>query len=54
MEIPVIKVNQWLPEWDNVDFTESEHRRKPEKGFYLFSISAKKLKRLSAVYRRTT
>ena len=54
MEIPVIKVNQWLPEWDNVDFTESEHRRKPEKGFYIFSISAKKLKRLSAVYRRTT
>lgn len=52
MKIPVIKVNQWLSEWDGVGFSEAEHRRKPEGCFYVFAISAKKLKRLSAVYRR--
>lgn len=53
MKIPVIKVRQWLPEWDGVDFSKEEYRRKPEGCFYMFTISAKKLKRLSAVYRRS-
>lgn len=53
MEIPVIKVRQWLEAWNSVDFSEEEYRRKPQPEFYIFSISAKKLKRLSAVYRRS-
>lgn len=54
MKLPVIRVKQWLPDWDAVDFSEGEFRRKPEDGFYIFSISARLLKRLSAVYRRTS
>lgn len=53
MEIPVIKVRQWLEAWNSVDFSAEEYRRKPQPEFYIFSISAKKLKRLSAVYRRS-
>lgn len=51
-EIAAIKVNQWLPEWNEVAFSDSEHRRKPQPFFYMFSISAKKLRRLASVYRR--
>ena len=50
--IPAIKVKQWLPDWD-VPF--SNHRDlgpKPEKHFYVFSISAARLRRLSDAYRR--
>ena len=53
-KIPAIKVKQWLPEWDEVDFSERELRRKPQSFFYMFSISAKKLRGLAAVYRRDT
>ena len=53
-EITAIKVHQWLPEWDHVDFSEGERRRKPQPYFYMFSISAKKLRSLAAVYRRNT
>lgn len=53
-KISAVKVNQWLPEWNEVNFSESEHRRKPLPYFYVFSISAKKLRRLAAVYRRDT
>lgn len=52
MEIPVIKVRQWLPEWENVRFSKTEYRAKPRPEFYIFSISAKKLRQLSDVRRR--
>ena len=51
-KINAIKVNQWLPEWDEVCFDNENFRRKPHPEFYIFSISAKKLKALSDIRRR--
>ena len=55
LEIPAFKVNQWLEDWDKVPFSEEsgKFRRKPENCFYVFSIKAIYLKRLSKIYRRT-
>lgn len=55
MEIPVFKVNQWLSEWDNVLFDGSDEngpREKPKPYFFLFTLEASTLKRLSKVYPR--
>lgn len=49
--INAIKVKQWLDEWNEVHFGPS--RKKPEPHFYLFSINANALKKLSKVYPRT-
>ncbi|WP_447767927.1 DGQHR domain-containing protein [Sphingobacterium faecium] len=43
---------QWLTEWDTVKYDE-QYRRKPSPHFYMFSIKASTLKRLSKVYPRT-
>ncbi len=52
-KIPAIVVRQWLkPEWDQAKFEPVPPRDKPEPHFYLFSISAYDLKRLSGIYRR--
>ena len=51
LEIPAIKVNQWLPEWEEVDFG-STHRSRPDPHFYLFSMTATDLKRLTGIHRR--
>lgn len=48
--INAIKVKQWLNEWNDVPF--GPNRKKPEPHFYLFSISANALKKLSKVYPR--
>jgi hypothetical protein len=50
--IPAIKVKQWLPKWDKVTWEPSEHRAEPEHQFYVFSMKARDLKRLSDIYRR--
>lgn len=52
--ITAIKVRQWLKEWDAVDFSDSEHRKKPEPFFYIFSMPASKLRALSGINRRGT
>ena len=52
-EIPALKVQQWLPEWDSVKFDDSSMRREPPHKFYLFSISARELRALSGIQRRT-
>ena len=52
--ITALKVRQWLPEWDSVDWDPKERRRKPEPEFYLFSMSAPQLRRLCGIYRRST
>lgn len=52
--VPALRVNQWLPSWDNVNFDESQNQAKPEPYFYLFSMSARDLRKLSAIYRRST
>jgi len=53
IEIPALKVRQWLDSWDDVHFTRESQQSKPEKHFYLFSIKAGDLKALTGVYRRT-
>src|SRR6266487_5896055 len=50
-EITAIKVNQWLAEWNDVQFVQ-KGRKKPQPFFYVFSINANLLKRLSKVYPR--
>ncbi len=52
-KITALKVNQWLLDWDKVKFGNSERRNKPEDHFYIFSIPAKDLIKLSEVHRRT-
>ena len=54
MRIPAIKVNQWLNEWDEYEYRANENQRRPEKFFYVASISASLLRRLSNVPRRGT
>lgn len=53
-EITAIKVRQWLPEWDKVQYDEKRHRRYPDPFFYLFTLPASDLKALSGICRRTT
>jgi len=53
IEIPALKIKQWLYNWDDVKYDKNRNRDKPEPYFYLFSISAKALKRLSGIYRRS-
>jgi len=51
--IPALKVHQWLPEWDRVPFDNRHFRRQPEPYFYLFSLSAVRLRALSGIHRRS-
>lgn len=53
-EIPMLRVNQWMTEWDDINFNIEEQRGKPNPYFYTFSIDARLLKRLSDVHRRST
>jgi DGQHR domain-containing protein len=48
--IPAIKVTQWLSDWNDVHFGPG--RKKPAPHFFIFSINANTLKRLSKVYPR--
>jgi|APTNR8051073442_1049403.scaffolds.fasta_scaffold00268_35 DGQHR domain-containing protein len=54
MIIRGLKVNQWLSSWDDVAWNELKGRGRPDKGFFLISISANVLRKLSGVYRRET
>ncbi|WP_456777352.1 DGQHR domain-containing protein [Bradyrhizobium sp. USDA 3315] len=40
--------------WENIDFSEAEHRRKPKPYFYLFALSAAELRGLCGIARRHT
>ncbi len=50
--VPALRVKQWLPEWELVNFDPQQNQAKPEPHFYLFSLSAARLRELSAIYRR--
>ncbi len=53
--VPALRVHQWLPQWENLDYKNSTfHRRRPSPNFYLFSLRAKDLRRLAGVFRRST
>jgi len=49
--IQTLKVDQWLNEWDNVNF-DMPMRSKPDGFFYIFKIDIRLLKRISDVHRR--
>ncbi len=53
-EIITLKVKQWLEDWNDVIYDNQKNRERPEPYFYLFNISAKALKLLSGIYRRTS
>lgn len=50
--MPALRVSQWLKAWDRVSYDEAEHRSKPEPYFYIFSLGAHELRRLSGIRRR--
>ncbi len=52
MRIPAIRVQQWLREWDSYNFDEEARQRKPNPHFYVCSMSAPLLRKLSGVQRR--
>ena len=54
LEVPSIKVTQWLDSWGEIEFSQDAHRRKPEPSFYLFGIKASDLKSLTGIQARTT
>jgi DGQHR domain-containing protein len=53
-KIHALKVQQWLVDWEHVKWNPNERRSKPQRWFYLFSISAPDLKALSGIYARST
>jgi DGQHR domain-containing protein len=53
-EITALKVRQWLQEWEKVPFSHKDHKSRPHEHFYLFSLSAAFLKKLTGIQRRTT
>lgn len=53
-KIPALVVHQWLDSWNDIDYDEKLHQRKPEKFFYMFSMKASMLRKLSGIYRRST
>lgn len=50
-EIKSLKVNQWLTNWNDIDF-DKPRRKKPDPHFLLFKIDVRLLKRLADVHRR--
>ena len=51
-QIYALKVEQWLDEWNQVVYDDNQHKSKPEKNFYIFSIRASILRKLSGIQRR--
>ena len=51
--IPALWVGQWLSDWETIKWNPDDHQAEPPQGFYQFSISARDLRALSGVYRRT-
>ncbi len=52
--VHALRVKQWLPEWEQVNFDPEQNQAKPAPHFYVFSLSAAQLRKLSAIYRRDT
>src|SRR5216683_2612988 len=48
-----LRVKQWLPSWDRVHYDDRLHRARPDAQFYVTSMPATFLRKLSGVYRRT-
>jgi DGQHR domain-containing protein len=51
---PALRVKQWLPEWEGVNYDPEQNQTRPLPHFYVFSMSAAQLRKLSGIYRRDT
>jgi len=51
-KIHVLKIKQWLDTWNDIDFDQHDHKKKPKEYFYMFSIKASTLKALSGIQHR--
>lgn len=52
IEVPSLRLKQWVDVWNKYEFDADAHRRKPGKHLYMFSMPAAKLRALSDVYKR--
>ncbi len=52
--LQALRVHQWLPDWDEVDFDPKQYRAQPPKDFYLFTLPAAQLRALCGIFRRST
>jgi hypothetical protein len=50
--IPAIKCKQWLADWNSYEFSADSFRRKPAEDIFVFSMSARLLRKLSGVFKR--
>ncbi len=50
--IVAIPVHQWCAEWNAVDYDPNQRRAKPSERFYMFTLNARTLKRLTGIHRR--
>lgn len=53
IEVPVLRVTQWLSLWDSVQYSPELHRERPAPHFVLFSMSARRLRALADIKRRS-
>lgn len=47
MRVPALRVNQWPDAWDSFEYLAKEHQSKPEDHYYMASIPAVILRRLT-------
>ena len=52
--VPAIRVHQWMPSWDAIEWKPAEYRGEPPRSFFQFALGPSVLRRLSGVQRRTT
>ncbi len=52
--ISALKIHQWLEEWDDFSYEDRHFRKLPRPYFFMFALSASRLKALTGIYRRTT
>lgn len=50
--VAALRVRQWLSAWDHINYDPLQNQAKPGPHFYVFSLSAARLRELSAIYRR--
>ncbi len=49
--VPAFFVRQWLPEWDLITWNDERFQRQPDEGFFVFAMSAPRLRQLSEVHK---
>lgn len=52
--VPALRVRQWLAQWNELTYDESQRQARPKEHFYLFSLPASQLRKLAGIYRRST